>query len=83
VPHHELLPFAREVASRVPANSAVGEILDLYSRGQDTSLAGALAAETASSVGRTYDLQAFTAAGSATSARQREHSSTDPGRSRP
>jgi enoyl-CoA hydratase len=75
VPHAELLAFTRELAGRIPANPAVGEILGLYARGQDTTLAGALSAETASSVGRTYDLKAFTAAGSATAARQRENTS--------
>lgn len=83
VPHHELLPFTRELASRIPSNSAVGEILSLYARGQDASLAGSLAAETASSVGRTYDLEAFSAAGSATSARQRGNTSTNSVRGTP
>lgn len=71
VPHGDLMSFTLELARRVPSNSAVTEMLELYARGQDLSLAAALAAETASSVGRTYDLQAFTAAGSATAARQR------------
>jgi enoyl-CoA hydratase/carnithine racemase len=71
VPHDDLLPFTREIAARIPATAAVGEILGLYARGEDLSLGGALAAETAHSLGRTYDLDAFTAAGSATAARQR------------
>jgi enoyl-CoA hydratase len=84
VPHEKLLPFTRELANRVPANPAVADILALYDRGQDVSLAGALAAETASSIGRTYDLQAFTAAGSAVAARQRDHPPTkDPETSTP
>jgi enoyl-CoA hydratase/carnithine racemase len=83
VPHDQLLAFTHELAARVPANSAVGEMLGLYDRGQDVSLAGALAAETAASVGRTYDLQAFTAAGSATAARQRAPRSPNPGGSTP
>jgi enoyl-CoA hydratase len=78
VPHDQLLPFTRELAARTPANSAVGEMLELYDRGQDLSLAGALAAETAASAGRKYDLQAFSAAGSATAARQRAPKSPDP-----
>jgi enoyl-CoA hydratase/carnithine racemase len=77
VPHDELLPFALELAGRIPRNAAVGEMLDLYARGEDLTLAGALAAETAHSVGRKYDLEAFTAAGSATAARQRADASTD------
>jgi enoyl-CoA hydratase len=83
VPHDQLLAFTRELAAQIPANSAVGEMLGLYDRGQDVSLAGALAAETATSVGRTYDLQAFTAAGSATAARQRAPSSPNPEGSTP
>jgi enoyl-CoA hydratase/carnithine racemase len=77
VPHDELLPFALELAGRIPRNAAVGEMLDLYARGEDMSLAGAIAAETAHSVGRKYDLEAFTAAGSATAARQRADASPD------
>jgi enoyl-CoA hydratase len=69
VAHENLLPVTLALAARIPANMAVGEMLTLYARGEDTSLAGALAAETSHSVGRTYDLDAFTAAGSATAAR--------------
>jgi enoyl-CoA hydratase len=83
VPHDQLLTFTRELAARIPANSAVAEMLDLYDRGQDMSLAGALAAETAASVGRSYDLQAFAAAGSATAARQRAPRSPNPEGSTP
>lgn len=72
VPHDDLLPFAIDLASKVPATAAVGEILGLYARGEDLPLAGALAAETAHSVGRSYDLAAFTAAGRAASARSRQ-----------
>jgi enoyl-CoA hydratase len=74
VPHEDLMAFTLELASRVPANAAVGEMLSLYARGADMSLTGALAAETSYSLGRTYDLEAFTAAGSTASARQREAS---------
>ena len=73
VSHEELLPVTLELAGRVPATAAVGEMLRLYAGGEDLSLAGALAAETAHSSGRTYDLDAFTAAGSATSARRRNN----------
>jgi enoyl-CoA hydratase len=72
VPHEQLLSFTLELAARVPSTAAVGEMLTLYARGEDMSLAGALAAETAHGTGRTYDLEAFTAAGSATAARQRD-----------
>jgi enoyl-CoA hydratase len=74
VPHEDLMAFTLELASRVPANAAVGEMLSLYARGADMSLTGALAAETSYSLGRKYDLEAFTAAGSTASARQREAS---------
>ncbi|WP_063044297.1 enoyl-CoA hydratase [Nocardia pseudovaccinii] len=73
VPHEDLLPFTLELAERIPATSAVGEILELYGRGAELSPSDALAAEAAHSTGRTYDLEAFTAAGSATAARQRGH----------
>jgi enoyl-CoA hydratase len=72
VPHEQLLSFTLGLAARVPSNGAVGEMLTLYARGEDMSLSAALAAETAHSSGRTYDLKAFTAAGSATAARQRD-----------
>jgi enoyl-CoA hydratase len=72
VPHEQLLSFALGLAARIPSNGAVGEMLTLYARGEDLSLAEALAAETAHSMGRTYDLKAFTAAGSSAAARQRD-----------
>jgi enoyl-CoA hydratase len=81
VPHEAVMTFTLELASRVPAAAAVGEMLSLYARGEDMSLTGALAAETSHSLGRTYDLQAFTAAGSAASARQREASPDSEGSS--
>ncbi|WP_329407871.1 enoyl-CoA hydratase [Nocardia vinacea] len=71
VPHEELLSFTLELADRIPTTTVVGEMLGLYARGEDMSLAGALAAEISHSLGRSYDLDAFTAAGSATAARQR------------
>ncbi|MFV8165558.1 enoyl-CoA hydratase [Mycobacterium sp. 134] len=71
VPQDDLMDTVMAIAHRIPGNTAVGEMLGLYARGEDLSLAGALAAETALSVGRTYDLEAFGAAGRATVARQR------------
>ena len=44
-------------------------MLDLYRRGEELTLAEALAAEADHSVGRTYDLAAFTEAGRAVAAR--------------
>jgi enoyl-CoA hydratase len=63
------MSFTLGLGGRIPANAAVGEMLNLYARGEDMSLTGALAAETSHSLGRTYDLQAFTEAGSAAAAR--------------
>ncbi|PXX07415.1 enoyl-CoA hydratase [Mycolicibacterium moriokaense] len=71
VPHEQLLSFTLGLAARVPSHAAVGEMLGLYARGEDMSVAGALAAETSHSLGRSYDLEAFTAAGSATAARMK------------
>jgi len=76
VPHEQLVPFTLELAELIPHTQAVGEMLGLYARGEDLSLAAALALETSHSVGRKYDLAAFTAAGSQTAARQRERNST-------
>jgi enoyl-CoA hydratase len=70
VAHEELMPFTLGLARAIPATAAVGEMLSLYDLGEDLSLAGALAAEAAHSVGRSYDVAAFTAAGRAVS---REH----------
>jgi enoyl-CoA hydratase len=72
VPHEQLLSFTFGLAVRVPTTAAVGEMLGLYARGEDLSPTQALAAEASHSLGRTYDLEAFTAAGSATAARQRD-----------
>ena len=71
VDHGQLLPFALSLAAAVPSSPAIAEVLELYRRGEDLSIAGALASEAAFSADRTYDLAAFAAAGSATSARQR------------
>jgi enoyl-CoA hydratase len=68
VPHGDLLSFTLELAMRVPSTAAVGEILVLYTKSVEMCLTGALAAETSHSLGRTYDLEAFTAAGRATAA---------------
>jgi enoyl-CoA hydratase len=73
VPHDELLPFALERAAAIPESRAVNEMLELYRRGEDLDLSGALASEAAFSRGRTYDFAAFTAAGRAASARQRDN----------
>ena len=72
VPHDDLFSYTLELAGRVPRQRAAGEMLDLYDRGEDLSLTGALGAETIHNMGRTYDLEAFTAGGTATAARQRK-----------
>jgi enoyl-CoA hydratase len=72
VPHDDLMTFTINLATRIPAGAAIGEMLDLYARGEDMSLSGALAAETSHSMGRAYDLEAFTAAGSEAAASQRQ-----------
>ncbi|WP_319448698.1 MULTISPECIES: enoyl-CoA hydratase-related protein [unclassified Mycobacterium] len=71
VPHDDLLPFTIALAARIPATGAVAEMLSLYAQGEDLTRSGALTTETAHSAGRTYDLAAFTAAGSKTAAAQR------------
>jgi enoyl-CoA hydratase len=71
VPHDELLSFTLDLARRIPATGAVGEMLDLYSRGAGLSLAEALEVEAAHSAGRRYDMAAFMAAGQAAAARPR------------
>jgi enoyl-CoA hydratase len=79
VPHERLLSTALALAARIPPNAAAGEMLDLYRRGEDLTLAGALAAEAAFSAGKRYDLAAFTQAGRATAARQRSESEREAG----
>jgi enoyl-CoA hydratase len=69
--HDDLLTFTLELAATIPHGSAVSEMLGLYARGEDLSLSAALAAETTHSMHRTYDLDAFTAAGKAIAAHQR------------
>jgi enoyl-CoA hydratase len=71
VPHDDLLARIGELARLIPAGPAPGDMLELYRRGEDLTLAGALASEAALSAGRTYDLSAFSNAGKRISARQR------------
>jgi enoyl-CoA hydratase len=78
VAHDELLSFSLALAARIPATAAVGDMLELYRRGEDLTIAGALTAETAFSAGRTYDLAAFASAGRAASARQRSDAPAPP-----
>jgi enoyl-CoA hydratase len=71
VPHADLLPFARALALDIAGTGAVGEVLDLYRRGDGLPLAEALALEAAHNAGRTVDPAAFAAAGRDAAARQR------------
>lgn len=69
VPHEELAGFTRSLAADVADSPAVAEVLALYDRGEDLSLAGALALEAAHAATRSYDAAAFRAAGEATARR--------------
>jgi enoyl-CoA hydratase len=78
VEHRQLLQRSLELAAMIPPGSGATDMLELYGRGEDLSLAAAIASEAAFSAGRTYDLDAFTAAGRQASAQQRSDSH-DPG----
>lgn len=70
VPHDELGAFARKIATDVAEMSAVNEVLRLYARGGDLSLADALALEAEHTCRRAgFDAKAFGEAGQATAAR--------------
>jgi enoyl-CoA hydratase len=72
VPHEELRSFARRLSADVSPSLAVGEVLELYSRGEDLSLSAALELETQATTGRSFDAAAFRSAGQATARRQRD-----------
>lgn len=70
VAHDELAAFARKLALDVAATGAVTEVMRLYARGEDLSLAEALALEAEHTCRRgTFDAKAFGEAGKATAAR--------------
>jgi len=70
VAHAELASFTRSMANDVAATGAVTEVLRLYARGEDLSLADALALEAEHTCRRTgFDAKAFGEAGQATAAR--------------
>jgi enoyl-CoA hydratase len=71
VPHEHLRERALELANSIPAGQAPADMLELYRRGEELTLADALASEAAFSAERTYDLSAFSKAGQQVSARQR------------
>jgi enoyl-CoA hydratase len=72
VAHDELGAFARALAADVARTPAVTEVLRLYSRGEGLSLADALALETEHVTRRSFDADAFGAAGTATAKRGRQ-----------
>jgi enoyl-CoA hydratase len=69
VPHDDLLPSTAKLAREVATTGAVTEVLRLYRRGEDMSLADALALEAEHTRHRTFDPAAFGAAGKATADR--------------
>jgi enoyl-CoA hydratase len=69
VPHVDLLPFTTGLAREIATTGAVTEILRLYRRGEDLSLAGALTLEAEHTRDRAFDAAAFGAAGEKTAAR--------------
>ncbi len=69
VAHDELGPFARKLAMDVPALGSIQEIMRLYMRGEDLSLADALALEAEHTVRRTFDAKSFGELGAATAKR--------------
>src|SRR3954449_3957972 len=71
VPHEELLPFTRALVDDIAPTGAVGEVLDLYRRGDGLPLADALALEAEHAARRRVDPAAFGAAGAAAAARPR------------
>src|SRR3954465_9006124 len=71
VPHDELLPFTRALVDDIAPTRAVGEVLDLYRRGDGLPLADALALEAEHAARRRVDPAAFGAAGAAAAARQK------------
>ena len=77
VAHDELPAFTLALAAEVPATGAVGEMLDLYRRGEDLAFSDALDVERRHGEGRTYDLDAFTEAGRSVAARHGGEAATD------
>jgi enoyl-CoA hydratase len=71
VAHDELMPFTRALVDDIAPTAAVGDVLDLYRRGEGLSLADALALEAAHAATQRVDPAAFGAAGAAAAARQK------------
>ena len=62
-------PFARKLATDIPALGSIQEIMRLYMRGDGLSLADALALEAEHTVRRTFDAKSFGELGTATAKR--------------
>ncbi|GAB3760739.1 enoyl-CoA hydratase [Nocardioides ginsengisegetis] len=63
VAHDQLVSYAMKLAHEIPFNDASRDLMDLYARGENLSLAAALDLETSSSLRRKVDLEAFSKAG--------------------
>jgi enoyl-CoA hydratase len=69
VAHDRLKPTVEQLAGDIAATPAVGEVIDLYRRGEGLSLSDTLALEADHTARRSFDPASFTAAGRATAAR--------------
>jgi len=69
VAHDRLRPTVEQLARDIAATPAVGEVIDLYRRGEGLSVSDALALEADHTARRSFDAASFTAAGRATAAR--------------
>src|SRR3954451_17761670 len=65
VRHEQLLPFPRALIDDIAPTAAVGQVLDLYRRGDGLPLADALALEAAHAATQRVDAAAFGVAGAA------------------
>lgn len=63
VPHKRLLPFANQLAGRIPRTTAVRDVLRLYDRQPDARAAAASEWEQAVALERPFDAAGFAAAG--------------------
>jgi len=79
VAHDELRATVERLAGDIAATPAVGEVVDLYRRGEGLSLPDALAFEAHHTARRSFDPASFTAAGRATAARGHDPESDRPG----
>jgi enoyl-CoA hydratase/carnithine racemase len=70
VPHAELMSFARKVAQDISPLGTVAEILLLYGRGADLSLAQRLDLEAQYTARRSFNPEEFRQRGSETSERK-------------